>query len=870
MNASFRIRAAFIVLISLPAAAQLAPTFTGKNVPLLDPATKNARFMLAADVNSDGVMDLVALVDAPTAAQPAVSVLLGRASGGYEAPVTSPLAGTSLQDLAIGDLDGDAFPDLASVTINQRMVTAKGVGDGSFVQSYEYFAGNGVLSGVAIADLNGDAIGDVLSATNTATGIFGVNFGLPGGGYLATQSWSTGHVITSLDLADLDGNGQPDLVACNSAQNKLSVTLGDGAGGFLASQLKTTVATALQVLAAPLDGDADTDVLVVASGGSGATPGLLQPWLGDGAGGLQPAATSTTGLSALRASLADVDGDGDLDAAVFCNGDATITLMLNDGAAHFSTADSLPIGTDVSRVELVDASGDGVLDVVAQVQGSTATVLRADAPADVPTGDAWFNGAMKPRAIDVALVDGDSLPDVVVATDNPALATLRGEPGGMQTTPVVSTGYLMATDLAAGDLDGDALSDVVVAPDFGFVFTPYLQVGHGLGTGAFDVPQSLSWTSTDAAAHQVQLLDLDGDGWRDIAALVTAKPASVVSFRNAGSGALAFDAAQTQAVGNDVRFLAAGDLDGDGKDDVVLAEPAGSLQASAGLYALLGDGSGVLQPGPFTDLPAVSYQPSGLALGDMDLDGQLDAVVGDETEGRIAVAYGNGAGGLLAAGWEPAKLSSNVIHVADLDGDGWPDVAHSPYTNDPAIVVRFGDGAGGLLAPVTVPCADKVVDFVLADLTQDNQPDLVVACSGTALRPSRVQLQPNVAAPFTWKDLGSALAGGTGDPRLVGTGELATGTPGFVRLTNAKASSPSVLFLSATSTPVAFKGGTIVAFPPLLLLGLPTGANGTIDLAWSAWPSNLPGASWLFQFAVQDAGAVHGVALSNAISGTEP
>jgi hypothetical protein len=254
----------------------------------------------------------------------------------------------------------------------------------------------------------------------------------------------------------------------------------------------------------------------------------------------------------------------------------------------------------------------------------------------------------------------------------------------------------------------------------------------------------------------------------------------------------------------------------------------------------------------------------------MDLDGQLDAIVGDETEGRIAVAHGDGAGGLLAAGWEPAGIGSNAIRVADLNGDGWPDVAHSPDTGDPVIVLRFGDGAGGLLAPVTTPCADKVVDFALADLTQDNQPDLVVACSGTVLRPSRVHLQPNVAAPFTWKDLGSALAGGTGEPRLVGTGELVTGTPGFVRLTNAKASSPSALFLSATSTPVAFKGGTLVAFPPLLLLGLPTGANGTIDLAWSAWPSNLSGASWLFQFAVQDAGAVHGVALSNAISGTEP
>ncbi|MCB9508317.1 MAG: hypothetical protein H6697_11720 [Myxococcales bacterium] len=126
------------------------------------------------------------------------------------------------------------------------------------------------------------------------------------------------------------------------------------------------------------------------------------------------------------------------------------------------------------------------------------------------------------------------------------------------------------------------------------------------------------------------------------------------------------------------------------------------------------------------------------------------------------------------------------------------------------------------------------------------------------------------SAPPTWTDLGSGLAGVAGVPALAGTGTLAAGSPTGISLGSAKASSPAVLFLSLSSSPVPFKGGTLVTFPLLFTASLTTDASGAIPLAF-AWPAGVPSATTIFfQYAVQDAAAVAGVSLSNGLSGVTP
>ena len=67
-----------------------------------------------------------------------------------------------------------------------------------------------------------------------------------------------------------------------------------------------------------------------------------------------------------------------------------------------------------------------------------------------------------------------------------------------------------------------------------------------------------------------------------------------------------------------------------------------------------------------------------------------------------------------------------------------------------------------------------------------------------------------------------------------------------------------------------FKGGTLVPVPVSLMLPLATSPSGDAPLPWTAWPAGLSGLDLYFQYAIQDAGAVHGVALSNAVKADVP
>lgn len=121
-----------------------------------------------------------------------------------------------------------------------------------------------------------------------------------------------------------------------------------------------------------------------------------------------------------------------------------------------------------------------------------------------------------------------------------------------------------------------------------------------------------------------------------------------------------------------------------------------------------------------------------------------------------------------------------------------------------------------------------------------------------------------------WTDQGCALAGVSGAPLLVGCGELTAGSLNSVDLSNAAPTAVAGVFLALASNPVPFKGGTLKPVPFLALLNPPTGAMGTISIPF-VMPAGVPAGTelWL-QWAIQDAAAINGVALSNAIKGVTP
>jgi len=133
----------------------------------------------------------------------------------------------------------------------------------------------------------------------------------------------------------------------------------------------------------------------------------------------------------------------------------------------------------------------------------------------------------------------------------------------------------------------------------------------------------------------------------------------------------------------------------------------------------------------------------------------------------------------------------------------------------------------------------------------------------------RLESSP-IAPPNAWSAQGGALAGIAGEPLLVGNGPLDAVGGNTVELSQAAPGAPAALFAALSSTPVPFKGGLLLPIPFLTPLLFVTGPAGTLPLGF-VLPAGVPAGTelWL-QWAIQDAAAPFGVALSNAILGQVP
>jgi trimeric autotransporter adhesin len=251
-------------------------------------------------------------------------------------------------------------------------------------------------------------------------------------------------------------------------------------------------------------------------------------------------------------------------------------------------------------------------------------------------------------------------------------------------------------------------------------------------------------------------------------------------------------------------------------------------------------------------------------------------------------------GGFLHAGSIP------VANLLRWDGSAWSDVGggvKNTSSSSPVVtaLAAFNDGSGtalhvgGMFNKAGTISAANIAKWngtswsrlgngvngavdALASVNDGSGPALIAAGDFTNTPDSA---DSHVAkwkgCPLqTWNDLGFALPGAGGAPLLEGTGTLEPGTSLVLSLTHAAPSSASVLLLSDTSIPAPFKGGTLVPVPALFALPLMTDAAGAIVIPYAAWPAGASGLSLYFQYAIQDGGAIGGIALSNALRADVP
>jgi WD40 repeat protein len=317
-------------------------------------------------------------------------------------------------------------------------------------------------------------------------------------------------------------------------------------------------------------------------------------------------------------ALADLDGDGDLDALVGNEGRAQV--WLNDGQGAFSLGQDLAIPSGWRMgLDMGDLDGDGDLDAFVVVAAGPGRVLLNQGGAQGGSAGSFADSGQQLAAasgfgfdLDLGDIDGDGDLDAYVAHQRANLVWLNDGRGGFQDSGQ-RLGEAITADVALADLDGDGDLDALAG---GWDEPARVWLNDGQGTFA-DSGHIL--TTATVHIHGLDVGDLDGDGDLDtFLALASGHPNQV--WFNDGQGVFRDSGQQLpSALGHAVVL---GDLDGDGDLDAFMANAASSAGAPNTVW--LNDGRGNFGDSGLRLGNAISY---GVDLGDLDGDGDLDAFV---------------------------------------------------------------------------------------------------------------------------------------------------------------------------------------------------------------------------------------------------
>ena len=310
---------------------------------------------------------------------------------------------------------------------------------------------------------------------------------------------------------------------------------------------------------------------------------------------------------------------------------------------------SLPVGTNGGSpyfLTAADIDGDGRLDLIAcEVSGSRVSIFRNTATAGSLTTNSFappvsFSVGADCRYALAADVDGDGRVDIIAANfGNNTLSILKntGSPGSLSFAPQVVLPTLAAPNaLAVGDLDGDGKLDVAVAnssASFVSVFRNTSTSGV-IDTNSFAPRVDLSapsgsWTTIQAG-------DVDGDGKADLI-LGSYNGQSISVFRNLSPspGSLSFAPHVDFAGGSHFHAVSLGDFNGDGKPDIAAV---GESPNQMSVF------QNVSTPGSFTNASlagrvdfSAGSDPSGVAVGDLDGDGRPDVVFANFYDNTLSI-----------------------------------------------------------------------------------------------------------------------------------------------------------------------------------------------------------------------------------------
>jgi hypothetical protein len=598
-----------------------------------------------------------------------------------------PLGKTPV-DLAAGDLDNDGDLDLLIGHRSGGSLVTSILNQGS--RSFEVLGEkkvSGSLYAMALADLDGDGFLDVVAANNTAM----VTLLNQGDGSMSRAiSYGVPALTRFVHTADVNNDGAVDILSTNRTLNTISfwLNLNDGSGRF----------------------ERPTSLTVNTANGPAANP--------------------------IAITTADIDLDGDLDIVTSNEGTKNFSVLLNTSDGSFADpATYAHGGTDTHPFSLnvVDLDGDGSLDLATT---TTRSLIFAFNNGDGTFGEAVTESTQQFSTSITLLANADlnrdGNPELVMWSTRPKELLVRSKDstGGFGLTKEVDLS-LSIVAMAAGDFDDDGWEDLAAVSSSPKAAT-VIWNGSGDNQSSFKIETEIldlegCIEPRGCRPHGGTLIDIDGDGDLDGVGVVT-HPGEMHIVDNEKGIMVARDRPYTfgragTSNGEHCQWVTVGDVDGDGDTDLATID-----NHSNDVWIHINKGDGTLEPVGRDRRIRVGNSPQHVSLGDIDDDGDLDAIVSNMGAGSISLVIGNGDGTfesndiVVRTGSSPRSTAT-----ADFDKDGATDIVVANSAGRSVTILRNEGGGTFNDRGVVIRLTGNPNGVAVADIDEDGDVDVIAA-----------------------------------------------------------------------------------------------------------------------------------------------
>jgi gliding motility-associated-like protein len=764
------------------------------------PAATNAHGLALADVNRDGILDVITTKGSTNSSS--LSVLLGTGSGflpkvDYQ---TSALPRTP-NHMSVYDINQDSWPDL--LTANNDPTGSFSIllnnGDGTFSVGVDYPSVNGPTYHVAAADINGDSHPDIAIASFGGTASVYLNDGL--GGFPSETTYTSRNGSHFVALKDLNGDSRPEMIIANAVDNSMSVFLNDGVGSFSVPTIYPTGLTPVSFAVDDMNNDGNFDLVI-----GNAASNTVSVFPGDGNGFFGGSQNFATANGPYSVKTGDFDEDGTIDIVSANLSSNSVSVLLTSGntcvpAITSFTPGSGPVGTTVT-ITGTNFSATPANNIVyfgatrASVMGATATQLTVTVPVGAtyqpitvqvagltgysakpfvvtfagggnisacsfaPQVDLYTIGSTETGVIGTLVdLDGDGKIDIVMGNNlGNYISVLKNisSPGSLGSssfatrldlatgTPAGGTPAPGPVEVYHGDLDGDGKPDLAVTN----YTNGYISVFRNTSTlGTISFASRVDFPSGSFVGGG-EIYDIDGDGKLDIVfvpffeGVAVLRNTSTIGVIDGSSFAprVAFD------VGPNPFPFAIGDLDGDGKPEISVANAAGTNTMSII--------RNLSTPGSVSFAPKVAFPTDGavtVSIGDIDGDGKLDLVTNFTS---LTVYRNNSTIGSLS--FSSTVFGTGVTQYTsaldDLDGDGKIDVVTANYVNNTLSIFKNTSTPGAVSFAIqnNFPANLRPYDMNIGDMDGDGKNDLLTTTYSLSIYRNVIgEISPPTITSFT-------------------------------------------------------------------------------------------------------------------------